>query len=63
MIVMTGPGAQGTAVTAGGVSLSFKFLTSGPEPTPKPDGDSVVVGRQVVSVRDGTIVLAVQADR
>lgn len=57
MIVMTGPGAQGTTVTAGGVTYSFKFLTAGVEPSPKSEGDRVVVGQQTVSFKDGNLVL------
>jgi hypothetical protein len=58
MIVMTGPGAQGTSVPAGGISYSFRFLTTGAEPVPKAEGDKVVVGGQAVSVENGTLKLA-----
>jgi hypothetical protein len=57
MIVMAGTGAQGTAVTAGAVSYSFRFLTSGAEPSPKAEGDKIVVGQQTVSLKDGNLVL------
>lgn len=57
MIVMTGPGAQGASVSAGAVSYSFKFLTPGPEPAPKAEGDKVAVGQQTVIVKDGNLVL------
>jgi hypothetical protein len=58
MLVMTGPGAPGNAtVSAGGKTFSLKFLTRGGAPTPKAQGDKVVVGGQTVSVEDGIIVL------
>lgn len=57
MIVMTGPGAQGASVSAGAVSYSFKFLTPGPEPAPKAEGDKVAVGQQTVILKDGNLVL------
>lgn len=57
MIVMTGPGAQGSPVEAGGVTYSFKFLASGPDPSPKAEGDKVIVGQQTVFLKNGTLVL------
>jgi len=58
MLVMTGPGAEGhDKVEAGGRSYSLKFLTAGPEPTPRVEGDKLVIGDQTVSVRDGKLVL------
>ncbi len=62
MLVMTGDGApSGTTVTAGGRTYSFKFLTAGAAPTPKAKGDTVVVGTQTVSFKDGKLVLAKMA--
>ncbi|MFP4054354.1 MAG: hypothetical protein ACLFV7_10900 [Phycisphaerae bacterium] len=58
MLVMTGPGAPGkNTVKAGDVTYSFLFLTKGKAPAPKADGDKVRVGTQVVSVKDGNLVL------
>jgi hypothetical protein len=58
MLVMTGPGAPGDAkIEAGGTAFSFLFLTSGAKPTPRAEGDKVVVGGQTVSFADGRIVL------
>jgi hypothetical protein len=59
MLVMTGPGAPDDAVSveAGGTRLAFLFLTAGQAPTPRADGERVRVGRQVVSVQDGNLVL------
>ena len=60
MLVMTGPGSPaGTVVEAGGHTFSFKFLTRGEPPTPKAKGDSVVIGKQTVSMRNGRLVLGV----
>ena len=62
MLVMTGPGAPaGTTVSAGGAKFSFKFLTAGTAPTPKAEGDKVVVGKQTVSFKDEKIVLGKMA--
>jgi hypothetical protein len=58
MLVMTGSAAPGDgAVSAGGRKFSFKFLTSGAIPTPKVQGDKIVIGTQTVSFADGKIVL------
>jgi len=63
MLVMTGSGApRDTTVSAGGTTFSFKFLTAGAVPTPKAQGDKVVVGAQTVSFKDGKIVLGKMAD-
>jgi hypothetical protein len=58
MLVMTGSGApkDGT-LSAGGVKFSFKFLTAAAAPTPKVQGDKIVIGAQTVSFKDGKIVL------
>ncbi len=59
MIVLTGKTKhKGVSVTAGGVTYQFKFLTSGQSPTPRVDGNRVVVGKQIVSMKDGKLVLA-----
>ena len=58
MMVMTGPGSPaGTVVEAGGTQFAFKFLTQGPVPTPRADGDQVLIGEQTVSQKDGQLVL------
>lgn len=63
MLVMAGPGAgKGVSVDAGGASLSFLFLTAGAAPTPKAEGDKVVVGQQTVTVKDGNLVLGKMAE-
>jgi hypothetical protein len=50
MLVLTGPGApREGAVTAGGRHFAFHFVTPGGAPTPKVEGDSIVVGSQTVS--------------
>jgi len=62
MLVMTGPGApRGNTVSAGGTTFSFKFVTTGAQPTPKAKGNQVVIGRQTVSVQGGNIVLGKMA--
>lgn len=62
LAVMNDPGSgAGTKVTAGGAALSFLFLTAGTEPTPRVEGDQVVVGRQSVTIRDGHLVLGQMA--
>ena len=63
MLVMTGPGSdQGETVEAGGRTYSLKFLHDGPEPTPRVEGDKVVVGKQTVTMQDGKLVLGTFAD-
>ena len=64
MLVMTGPGsAPGDKIEAGGRSYSLKFLTGGPEPTPRVEGDRLVIGKQTVAVQDGKLVLGTFAGR
>jgi hypothetical protein len=59
MLVMTGPGAPGdNVVEAGGTRFSFLLLGKAPVPTPKADGNRVVVGGQTVSFDGARIVLA-----
>jgi hypothetical protein len=60
MLVSTGP-ADGHKVELGGAKLTFKFLTTGPEPRPQVNGDRVVVGEQWVAVKDGNLVLGSMA--
>jgi hypothetical protein len=58
MLVMTGPGAPGdNRISAGGTEFSFKFLTAGTEPTPKIEGDKIVIGNQIISFDDNKITL------
>ena len=56
MLVTTGE-AEGNKVRLGETTLTFKFLTTGPEPATEVRGDRVVVGTQTVSMRDGKLVL------
>ncbi|MCC5830968.1 MAG: hypothetical protein JJU36_16100 [Phycisphaeraceae bacterium] len=68
VLIMTGPGAPGaevegtTVLNAGGTSFSILFLTRGQTPTPRAEGDRVRIGQQVVSLRDGNLVLHHVAD-
>ncbi len=56
MVVMCGKGAgKGKTVSAGGNDFSFMFLGE-KLPTPKADGEKVVVGEQTVQLGDGNIV-------
>ena len=58
MLVMTGASTPGEGtVSAGGRKFSFKFLTAATAPTPKVQGDKIVIGTQTVSYKDGKIVL------
>ncbi len=59
MLVMIGPGApdDGVTETADGTTYSFLFLTEDDAPTPRVQGDRVVVGDQEVWVEDGVIRL------
>ena len=60
MLAMTGPGAGGgKSVRLGDRTVSFLFL--GRSPTPKPEGDAIVVGEQTVRFEDGRLVLAKMA--
>ncbi|MDP6523426.1 MAG: hypothetical protein QGH15_04315 [Kiritimatiellia bacterium] len=62
MLVMTGPGAPSDNVTkAGGHAFSLRFLTKGNTPTPKAQGNKVVIGKQTVSMQEGKLVLGVFA--
>jgi hypothetical protein len=62
MLVMTGPGAPGdNVVKAGDAEFSFLFLTQDPPPAPRVAGDTVVVGKQKVSLQSGRIVLGTMA--
>jgi hypothetical protein len=64
MLVMTGPGApKDDTVAAGGNEFSFLFLTTGDKPTPKVESDTIVVGEQTVSLRDGNLVLGKMTER
>ncbi|HXG61596.1 MAG TPA: hypothetical protein VNO22_09485 [Planctomycetota bacterium] len=61
MIVMTGPGAEGTAVTAGETTYRVKFLTSRAEPAVRAEGDALAAGRQKVRLKEGHLSLEVFA--
>jgi len=62
MLVMTGPGAPGqNKVTAGATAFSFLFLTKGEAPTPKAEGNRIVVGKQTVALEGGHLVLGKMA--
>ncbi|MGD0896295.1 MAG: hypothetical protein ABR915_00580 [Thermoguttaceae bacterium] len=57
MLVTTGK-ADGEVVELGGKALTFKFLNADKEPAVAVEGDKALVGRQVVSIKDGNLVLA-----
>nr|MBC8372225.1 hypothetical protein [Planctomycetota bacterium] len=58
MLFMPGASTPGEGtVSAGGRKFSFKFLTAATAPTPKVQGDKIVIGTQTVSYKDGKIVL------
>ena len=61
MLVTTGV-ADGTKVDLGGTKLTFKFLTTGNEPKVQVQGERVVIGEQIVSVKDGNLVLGKMAE-
>lgn len=62
MLVMTGPGApRGNTVSLGGRQFSFLFLTAGQPPTPRPEGDKIVVVGQTVALQAGNILLGKMA--
>jgi len=58
-LLVTTAQASDQPVKVGGVTLSFKFLTAGPEPAVTVEGDKAVVGKQTISVKDGNIILGV----
>jgi FimV-like protein len=63
MFVMAGTNVPpGLIVNAGGETFSFCFLSSGPAPVPKAQGDKVVVGKQTVSMGELGIELGVMAE-
>jgi len=58
MLVMIGPGSDsGRKVEAGGRTYVLKFLHDGPEPSPRAEGEQVVVGKQTIVMEDGKLVL------
>ncbi len=61
MLVTSGT-ADGTKVKLAGTTLTFKFLTTGNEPKLQVQGERVVIGQQVVSIKDGNLVLGKMAD-
>jgi hypothetical protein len=62
MLVMTGPGAPGeNIVKLDNTTCSFLLLTDGAPPKPQVDGDRIVVGRQIISMDNGKIVLGEMA--
>jgi len=64
MLVMTGPGAPNAdRVEAGGTGYAFYFVTDGPKPEPRAEGDGVVIGDQRVSLHGGRLVLKVFGSR
>jgi hypothetical protein len=56
MLITTGE-AEGRKVTLGDVVVTFKFLTQGKEPLVKVRKNSIYVGKQVITVVNGRIVL------
>jgi len=61
MLVTSGT-ADGTKVKLAGTTLTFKSLTTGNEPKLQVQGERVVIGQQVVSIKDGNLVLGKMAD-
>ena len=59
-LVTTG-NAEGQKLEVGGVTMTFKFLTSNTEPKPQVQGDKVVVGDQTVTIKDGSLILGTMA--
>lgn len=57
MLVTTGA-ADGTKIQLNQATLTFKFLAAKVEPRPQVQGESVVVGEQRISFKDGNIVLS-----
>lgn len=57
LIVMTGPGAEGTPVAAGETTYRVKFLTAGPEPAVRVQDDALCIGRRTIRLRNGTLTL------
>lgn len=62
MLVTTGQ-AEGVKVDLGGTPLTFRFLTTGAEPTPQVQDDKVIVGAQTVTLKGGNLVLGKMAKR
>jgi hypothetical protein len=56
MLVSTGP-ADGVKVRLGDVTLTFKFLTNGADPSPRVESDRVIVAGQSVTLQNGRIIL------
>lgn len=61
MLVTTGP-AEGAKIQLGQATLTMKFLTTKDEPRLQVQGESVVVGEQRISLKDGNIVLSKMAE-
>jgi len=53
---------QGVQIEAGGRTYSLKFLHDGPAPSPRSEGDNVVVGQQTGTMQNGRLVLGTFAD-
>jgi hypothetical protein len=60
MLVTTGS-ADGTRVSLGGATLTFRFLSAGAEPKPQVQGDRAIVGGQTVGLQSGNLVLGKMA--
>jgi hypothetical protein len=54
MLVTTGPG-EGRQVKVGSTSLTFKFLTSGEEPAVSVEGNTAIIGKQRIAIKDGNL--------
>jgi len=64
LLVIAGPNSMrgDQSIEAGGVNYELKFLTDGKHPEAKAEGDTVVVGDQVISMADGELKLKVFAE-
>lgn len=62
MLAMTGPGAgSGASVQVDGTTVQLKFIGGSPA-QPEIQGETVVVGKQTISIEDGNLVLGVFGD-
>jgi len=55
MLVYTGK-AKGKTIPLGDKTITIGFFTHGAEPEPKLEGDKIVVGKQSISLKNGSIV-------
>ncbi|MEI7831712.1 MAG: hypothetical protein WCJ56_00715 [bacterium] len=58
LLVTTGK-ADGKTLKIGDVDVTIKCLTGGPEPKAEIKDDTIVIGKQTISLKDGRLVLSV----